>query len=172
MEGRKSSTGIAEEDSSDISNESSGTGSSGEAYTVVAWVRLRDPRVSAGLSPVVITAVNDNAADSSTVTADELSSRMNDNISAILNRTNKERSSESIIHNEGDIMSMSDLSNLFNIDGIGVRISECFDVKSLSILIYSLLESVIVLRINESSSNAVERESMSEEVIGTAIDSL
>ena len=65
-------TGVAQENCTNVGNESSCAHSVGEADSMVGGVRLGDPRISPGLLPVEVAAVNDHTTDCCSVSTDEL----------------------------------------------------------------------------------------------------
>ena len=72
MERRKGCACISQENSSDLCNESRSAYCLGEADAVVAGVGFGEGGELSARFPVELAAVNDNAADSSAVAADEL----------------------------------------------------------------------------------------------------
>ena len=72
--------------------------------------------------------------------ANEFCGGMYHNISAMFDRANQIRSTECIVDNQRDFMTMSDFGNSININNIGVRISQCLDKYGLCILLNSFLE--------------------------------
>ena len=72
--------------------------------------------------------------------ANEFCGGMYHNISAMFDRANQIRSTEGIVDNQRDFMTMSDFGNSININNIGVRISQCLDKYGLCILLNSFLE--------------------------------
>ena len=109
MEGRNSSSGVTKQYGTDIGYEGCRTCRLCKRYAMVAGVGLGDPGILAGCLPVEAAAVNDHTADSCSMSADKLGSRMYYDVCTILNGTNQERSCKGGIHYQGNIMLMSNL---------------------------------------------------------------
>ena len=82
---------------------------------MIAGVGLGYPCVFARSFPVKIAAVNDNAADSRAVSADEFRSRMHHDIRPVLYRAHQIGRGEGAVHHQRDIVTVSDLRPLFDI---------------------------------------------------------
>ena len=67
------------------------------------------------------------------MTADELGGRMQHDIGTMLYGADKERCSECVVDEEGDIVTMSDLGQAVDISNIGVGISKRLGIKSPSL---------------------------------------
>ena len=97
VERRNGSTGITQQDSADVGYESSRTNCICERDAVITRVRLSDRCILAGCLPVELAGINNDAAEGRAVAADELGSRVNNDISAVLNRTDEVRGTESCL---------------------------------------------------------------------------
>ena len=82
---------------------------------------------------------------------------MHHNISTMLDRTNQIRSTEGIVDNQRDFMTMGNLGNGVNINDIGIRISQCLDKDGFRIFPDSFLEVGQITRINKSGRDTVSR---------------
>ena len=69
-------------------------------------------------------------------------------------------------------MSVSYLCDLLNVDGIGIRIAESFDVESLCILVDSRFKTALNVRSNKLCGDPVKRQSVSKKVVSSAVYSL
>lgn len=172
MERRKGCACISQENSSDLCNESRSAYCLGEADAVVAGVGFGEGGELSARFPVELAAVNDNAADSSAVAADELCCGMNYDICTVLNGTDKIRSTEGVVYYQRDLVLVSDLSGLFDVDKVSVGVAEGLNEDSLGIVPDSILECALFIGINESSADAVLGKSVFEEVVCTAVNGL
>ena len=172
IERRNSRTCISEEDSSYLGNKCGRTGSLCKGNAVVAGVGVNERCKLAACFPVKLAAVNDNAAESCSVTADKLCCRMNYDICAVLNRTEEIRSGKGAVDNERNLVCVSDLSKCIDIGNITVGVAESLKENSLCIGLYSVLYFVKIVDINESGVDAVLGKSVCEEVVCTAVDCL
>ena len=73
-------------------------------HAVVAVVRLDQPREAARLRPVELAALDDHAAHRRAVAADELRRRVDDDIRAVLKRTELIRRRKRRVHDDGDLV--------------------------------------------------------------------
>jgi len=67
-------------------------------------------------------------------------------------------------------MAMCNLGNGFNINNVGVRITQSFDIYSFCIFLYGLLKVGKISRVYKSSSHPISRQSMFQQIICTTID--
>ena len=119
---------------------------------MVAWVWLCDGCVLTALLPVKLTGIYDNAAQSSTVTADELCSRVNNNVYTVLDWTNQVWSTEGVIYNNRQTMLVCQLGDRIQIRNITVWVAQRFQVDCLGVLlncILNLFQIVCVNRLEE-----------------------
>lgn len=65
---------------------------------MIAWVRSGNRRIFTACFPVEFARINNYTAERCTVTADEFSSRMNDDVSAVLERADKIRRAERVVN--------------------------------------------------------------------------
>lgn len=149
VERRDSSAGVAQEDSSDVGHESCRANCVREADAVVGGVRLGDPCVSAGLLPVEVAAVYDNAADCCSVAADELCSGVYHDVSAVLNRAEQVRSCKGAVNYQRDTVLVSDLREVLDVGYVGVRVAQGLNVQRLGVLVDSRFEGAFNIRIYE-----------------------
>ena len=170
VERRDSSAGVAQEDSSDVGHESCRANCVREADAVVGWVRLGDPCVSAGLLPVEVAAVYDNAADRCSVAADELCSGVYHDVSAVLDRAEQVRSCKGAVNYQRDTVLVSDLCEGLDVGYVGVRVAQGLNVQRLGVLVDSRLEGAFNIRIYEFCGYAVQRKGVFQQVVGSAVD--
>ena len=73
--------------------------------------------------------------------ADELGSRVNNDISAVLNRTDEVRGTESVVDYERQTVLVRNLCDSLDVRNVGVRVAESLDVNRLSIVLDSASSS-------------------------------
>lgn len=116
---------------------------------MITRVRVGDPRIFARFLPIERTAVNDNAADRRSVSADELRRGMNDDVRAVLDRSDEVRGRERRVNDEGNAVSVRDLRDPLDVRNVRVRVAESFDVKCFRFGSDRLLYLVGIVRIDE-----------------------
>jgi hypothetical protein len=140
VERRNGSTGITQQDSADVGYESSRTNCICKRDAVITRVRLSDRCILAGCLPVELAGVNNDTAEGRAVAADELGSRVNNDISAVLNRTDEVRGTESVVDYERQTVLVRNLCDSLDIRNIGIRVAESLDVNRLSIVLDSAFQ--------------------------------
>ena len=106
---------ITKEHCSDSGHKSRARCCLGESHTMIAGVRSAQMRELAAALPVKLTAVYDNAADRRAVTADELCSGMDNDVCAVLERTEEVRRCECGVYNKRNLMCMCDFCDCLDI---------------------------------------------------------
>ena len=172
VERRNSSTSITQQDSADVGYESSRTNCICERDAVITRVRLSNRCILAGCLPVELAGINNDAAEGRAVAADELGSRVNNDISAVLNRTDEVRGTESVVDYERQTVLVRNLCDSLDIRNIGIRVAESLDVNRLSIVLDSAFQFFQIVCINEGGLNAELRQSMCQQVVAAAVDGL
>ena len=149
--------GISEQDCADIHRECSLTCGVCKLHAVIAGVWLGNPRISARSCPIKGAAVYDDAAECRAVTADEFCRRVNDDVCAVLDRSDKIRSAEGVVNNERKSVSVGDLGERVDVGDIAVRVAEGLDVDRLGVGLDSRRDLLEVVNVNEGGVNAVKR---------------
>ena len=116
--------------------------------------------------------INDDTTEGRAVTADELGSRVNNDISTVLNRTDEVRGTESVVDYERQTVLVRNLCDSLDIRNIGIRVAESLDVNRLSIVLDSAFQFFQIVCINEGGLNAELRQSMCQQVVAAAVDGL
>ena len=172
VERRKSCSGITKKDGTYFCNECSRSNCFCEADAVVARVWLSQGCEFSGSLPVEFTAVYDHTAKSSSMAADEFGCGMNNDVCAVLDRTNEVWSCEGIIDNQRNLVLMCNFCKCFDIYNIGVRISEGLDVDGFCVLLNGCADLIQIEYINKCGADSVLRKSVRQQVVGTAVDVL
>ena len=124
---------------------------------MIAGVRLGDPRISARGCPVEGAAVNDNAAEGSAVTADELGCGVYHDVCAVLDGSDKIRSTEGVVDDERKSVCVSDLGERVDVGDIAVGVAEGLNVDSLGVRLNRRFDLIEVVNVNEGCVNAEKR---------------
>lgn len=172
MERWKCSACISEENGTNISYKSSTRSSLCKYCTVVWCVRLWELWELAWCSPVKLAAFNDYTAESRTVTADKLCCRMNNDICAVLKRSEKIRCSECAVDYKRNLVWMSNVCYFFNINNIWIGVTEWFNENSLCVFVNCIFKCVFFVRINKLCCYTVLWECMLKPVVCAAVDCL
>ena len=143
----------------------------GEAHAMVARVRLDEPGELAALHPVELTAIDDDAAERRTVTADELRGRMHDDIRPVLDGAQQIWRGEGVVDDQRDVVLMRDCGHGVDVDKVGVRVADGLDVENLRVILNGILENLRALRgIDEGRGDAPIRCRMLKEIVGAAVN--
>ena len=164
--------GITQEDCTDLRDKGCRADVLCEADAVIAGVRLYEGRELAAAFPVKLTAVYDNAADRRAVTADELCSGMDNNVCAVLERTEEVRRCECGVYNKRNLMCMCNGCDLFNVNQRCVRVTDGLDEDGLCLIVNRVFKSALFIRVYERCGDAVLRERVLEQIVGAAVDGL
>ena len=162
-------TFVAEENGADVHDVGRSAGSSRERHAV-ARVRLGELRELATCSPVKLTAVHNHAAESRTVTADELRSGMHDDVGAVFQRANQVRRTEGVVNHHRDLVLVGNLGNGLDIRDVGVRVAEGLDQDELGVFLDGAFNFFEVAGVHEGSLNPERTERMFQEVVRAAVD--
>ena len=139
---------------------------------MVRYVWLYQPWPLAALCPIKFSAIDDHTTNGSSVSTDELCSRMYHNICAVLNRADQIRSRECIVNNQRNSMLVCNSCDLFNINHFRVWISKCLYLDGFGVILNCSFNLFIVERIYKCCLNAIIRKRMCQKVVGTTVDIL
>ena len=145
------------------------SGSFRETKSVISRVRLRQLREFSRTGPVEFPGINDDATQGSSVYANELRSRMHDDIGSVFNRADQERCAERVIDNQGNSMLMGNAGHRLQINQIGIRVTQCFNKDGFRMLLYGLFEVPWLGRIHKCCMNSIVGKRMFQQVVCTAI---
>ena len=95
---------------------------------MVARVRIRDIGILTAGFPVEFSGLNDYASQCRAVAADELGSRVNDDVGAVLDRPDQVRSAESVVDNHRKPIFVGDLRDRVDVRDIAVGIAQRLNV--------------------------------------------
>lgn len=166
------STEVAQQQCPYFDDESERPYSFREGNAVVAGVGFYEGREFAALFPIEFAAVDDDAAESGAVAADEFRSGMNDDIYAVFDRADEVRSAECIVYDSGDVVFMSQLGDGFDIGYVAVGVAERFKVQAFRIVFDSCFYFSEVVDVDESRRDAEIGQGVFKQVVSTAVDRL
>src|SRR5690625_3759707 len=124
-----------------------------EFQSVIARIRIGELGEFSA-RPVEITAIDNNAGNRVTVTADIFGRAVNNDIRSPLDRTMEDRRQHRIVENERNLSFLSNFRDLFDRENIQLRISNRLAVNQLCIRLQSLFESIGIIAINKSYLDA------------------
>ena len=122
---------------------------------MIARVGLCDVRILAGLLPVELAGLNDDAAECCAVTAQELCCGVYYDVCTVLERSDQVRCAECIVYYYRQTVFVSDLSDGIDIRDIRIGVAECLEVDGSCVLLDGALYFSEVVSINESCLDAV-----------------
>ena len=124
IEGRNGCTRIAKKNCTNKGYKCSRSNSIVKAYAVIAGVRCGNVRILTACLPVKLSGLNDDAAKSRSVTADELCRGVNDDVCAMLNGSEQIRGSKGIVNYQGKTMPVCDLCDGIHVGNVAVGIAK------------------------------------------------
>ena len=139
---------------------------------MIAGIGSRDVRILSACLPVELARLNDDAAEGSAVSADELGRGMNNDVSAVLDGSDQIRSTEGIVHNYGQAVLMSDSCDRVDVRDIAVGIAEGLEIYGSGIVLDRCFNLCEIVRVNESGGDAVLGKCVREQIIAAAVDGL
>ena len=162
------STFVTEENRTHVDGVGSSAG--GHKRETVARVLLGELRELAALGPVELAAIHNHAAESRTVTSDELGGRMHHDIGTVFNRANQIRSTEGVVDHQRNLVLVSDFGDSVDIRNVGMRVAESFDEDELRVALDSGFHTLEVVSVNESRFDTEVTERMLHQVESTAVN--
>ena len=117
---------------------------------MIAGIGLRECGELVVLFPVELTAVDNDTTERGSVTAEELRSRVNDDVGAVLQRTNEVGRAEGVVDNEGDAVLMSYSGHPFEVEHVGVGVTEGLSINDFCVGLDSCFKSLEVVDIDNS----------------------
>ena len=106
------------------------------------------------------------------MTADKLCRGVNNDVRAVLNRSEQEGSCEGAVNHERNVVPVSDLGERLDVNNIRVRIAESLDVERLCILVDGVLKRAFLVGIDKGRADTVVSQRMRKQVVGAAVNRL
>ena len=169
---RDCSTCVTKKDCTDLCNKCCRSACFCKAYTMVAWVWLCKRCEFTCCFPVKFTPFYDDTTDCCSMSTNEFSCGMNNDICTIFDWSYKVRCCKCVIHNKRNLMCMSNLCDSFNINYIRVRVSKSLDINSLCVILDCILYFFKVEYINKCCLDSVSRKCMFQKVCCSTVDIL
>lgn len=139
---------------------------------MVGGVGLGDLRILAARLPIEVAAIDNHTAQRGTVAANELSCGVNDDVGAMLQRTEQIRSAEGVIDDDRQAMLLGDLGDSVDVGNIGVGVTERLEVDDRGIVLDGTLDLVQVMGVDKGGLDTKLGERVLQQVVGTAVDGL
>lgn len=97
---------------------------------------------------------------------------MHDDVGAVLDGTNQIGSAESVVYDQRQSVAVSHIGHGAYVDQVAVGITESLDKQGLCRRAYRLLEIGRIRRVDKCGGHAVDRQSIVEQIVSPAIDSV
>ena len=104
--------------------------------------------------------------------ADELRGGVDDDVGAVLERTEEARRAERVVHDDGQAVLVGDLGDGVDVGDVGVGVAEGLEVDERRVVLDGTLDLVEVVGVNEGGLDAELGERVLEQVVGAAVDGL
>src|SRR5258705_6790116 len=169
IEGRQASPRIAEPLNTRLKSECQGT----------ERLRIRDSvirRIGAGevwkatrCLPIKTARVNNDAADRSAVSADELRRRVNSNVCAPFDGPAKRRRWGSVVNNQWHAFLVSDFGETFDVQHIQFWIADCFRIDRSGLVIDRRAQAIVVGRVNKTHVDSESWQRVVEKIVRASV---
>ena len=133
-------TCVTQQDGTDAGDIGCMAGCFTEAQAVVTRVGSSQLRKLARSLPVKFAGINDDASERSAVSADKFGSRMHYDVGSVFNGTDQERRSESVVHDERDLMTVGNFCHGFQIRDVRIGVAQRFNKQGFGFLADGLLK--------------------------------
>ena len=163
---------VTQQDSADIGCEGGRTSSLGKRDTMVGGVGLGDLGVLAACLPIEVTAVDDHTAQRGAVATDELGRGVDNDVGAVLQRTEQVRSAEGVVDDNRQTVLLGDLRDGIDVGDVGVGVAERLEVDDRGVVLDGTLDLVQVMGIDKRGLDAKLGERVLQQVVGTTVDGL
>ena len=104
--------------------------------------------------------------------ADKLGRGVDDNVGAVLQRTEQIRGAEGVIDDNRQAMFLGNLGNGVDVGDIGVGIAERLEIDDRGVVLDGALDLFQVMSIDKGGLDAKLEERMLQQVVGAAVDGL
>ena len=107
---------------------------------MIAGIGFRDRSIFTAGFPVKFAGINDDASERSAVSADKFGSRMHYDVGSVFNGTDQERRSESVVHDERNLMTVGNFCHGFQIRDVRIGVAQRFNKQGFGFLADGLLK--------------------------------
>ena len=168
IERRKGRTKITQDLNSGFQNEGWSAQSAVDQPVIgrIGVIEVGEARI---VFPFKVTAVHNDAADRSAMTADKLGGRMGNNVDAPFKRPEEVRGGEGVVDYHGDTEFFTDFNYFFEGEDVNQRVTQSFAVQSFGVGFDGFAEFFRFAGIDEGDIYAQFGEGISELVVGAAL---
>ena len=163
---------VTQQDGADIGCEGGGTGSLGKRDAMVGGVGLGDLGVLSARLPIEVTAVDDHTAQRGAVAADELGCGVDNDIGAMLQRTEQIRGAEGVVDDNRQTVLLGDLGDGVDVGDVRVGVAERLEIDDRGVVLDGTLDLFQVMGIDKRGLDAKLGERMLQQVVGATVDGL
>ena len=121
------------------------------------------------LRPGELAAIDDRPTHAVAVAAQVFGERVHDDISTVFDRTQQVGAGYGVVHNQRNARCVRNLGECFDIGHVAKRIADRFAENCLGAVVDQRGKGLGLARIGEAHGNALLREGMGKQVVGTAI---
>ena len=133
---------------------------------MIAWVWLSESGELFGLSlPVECATVNDDSAERSAVSADELCCGVHHDVCSVFDGADEEWCAEGVVDDERYAVFVCYLAGSVEVGHVGVWVAECLHIYRLGVWLYGLLEQLEVVDVDDGVCDSLCGESVCDEVV-------
>ena len=133
------------------------------------FIPFREARIFTRTFIIKFTRFYNYASQCCTVSTKIFSSRMNNNVSPMLQWTEQIWRCKCIVYNQDDIVFVCNISYCLYIDKINTRVTNRFDINSFSLFIDNCFKFFQMIGIYEFSLNPQSRQCSSKQIISTTV---
>ncbi len=170
VERRDACARVAQERCADLHHVSRGADRVRKHDAVIGSVGFAQTREFVVLLPIKGSSVDDHAADDGAMTAKELRRRMDDDIRAVLDRTEEIRGRKRIIDDHRDAVFMRDRRDCFKIQHVRVGVAERFQIERFGVRLNRGAEVFRITPVDKRRRNAEVLKRIGKQVIGAAVE--
>ena len=139
---------------------------------MVAGIGISDLRILPALLPIKLAGINNDTAQSGTMSTDELGCGMHYDIRTVLDRSDQIGGTEGIVDDNRKTMLMRKLRDGINIRDIRIGIAQCLHVYQLGVGANGSLNLCFIMYVHEGGLNAELLQGMCKQIIAAAVDRL
>ena len=102
--------------------------------------------------------------------ADELGGGVNDDVRAVLDRSDEEGCAEGVVNNDGQSVAVSQLRDRVDVGDVAVGVAERLEIDRSGVVLNRVLDFLEVVRVDKGRCDAVLGQGVCEEVVAAAVD--
>ena len=120
--------------------------------------------------PGEFAGINNHATNGGAMTTDVLGGSVHNNVGTLFNRTPQKGCGNSVVHNHGHTMTMSNFSQTGNVDHTTGRVANGFAIHCFGFVINQCFDTGKIIFIGKTNFNTLAWQSMSKQVVGATIE--